>query len=681
MKYETSSGSASQEAEIGWLGDNVPEYAGYDDKKDAAPTDQKEHPKTTREYLLSTEALTDLGENYLHQYERGSDTSAVDLSRKQYLDGLIYRNLKTEQAAAYMQMPEFQNYAKYTMWMAQERRFSTQKGDLFPETITNPILRDKQTRDLIIYSLHSGEDADNIRAMMDKEQEKCLKALGQVERRIDGGQKISQNQIDFLSDYVYQGGNYGDGRAKKLAEYCFNRIEDADGLKPSVPMLGALTNYFVKNYTIDESVREKSRVFISDNMRTTGDIHIGCSSPGFGCTLQKEAFLDMSLTSDESLNKSRTNRTNDLYHLMMVTFHEATHDHQRNAMNRGEETPSAMAYAVNMILRRDVDCIPVVNQETGEQKKVGYYVANHDSDEIEIDADEEAWRQCRAFLVNHCKTYGEEHNDRAIMDKFWRQRGRCLENEQEVRGRRAFTRKKNHNGELVNPIYYDVEQLSDKISESPNILKEYPQFQKYFNEDGSLKLSYMHDERVAATDTEGFDDRTDNIGVEFGAYLVNDYDKATKMAHYINENGANLSEKQATRLLHNMYNVLHQSALQSRILKKANFDNYDETRSHADQTPQEMNDAILDSYLRRLYHCTWIAERVRSVRPEMAETIDKEENGYYASYYRELSQRGSMSQSRAENVVRVYEKTKNPALMSVAAMIREQYGIPEATEE
>ena len=680
MDHESISGVNDEVKK--WLSLASPDISDYGAAAtNKAETEQKpaeSEPKSLAEALVDKEFLRKVSTEYVHQYERGSDVSAINLSYKERLDDYVMAQLSGDNAEAFQQSEAFQNYARVALWIAQNRTKPTKIKTLYPELVTNPVLRDARTREMVLRGFYTEKSLDISRDRINQNIEDYNKALASVERNIDGRKRLSQTQIDVLSDYIYAGRNYDDGRAKKLAEYCFNEIEQGDGLEASVPMIGALANYFAKNYTIDEEVCKRSKIFIADRSRKASDLSVGVSTD-IGCILEKNHFLEMSLTSDESLHKSRTNRSNDLYRLMMVTFHEVTHDHQRFSLARGEDTPSAMAYATNQVLRRDTGCIPVVNIETGEEKKVGYYQANHDSDEIEIDADEEAWRQCRMFLAGHCKRYGERLGDKDVMVRFWERRGRCVENEKEVRARRAFTRKKDRNGDLVNPIYYDVDSLSGKIGNEPAILNRFPIFKKYFEDDGSLKLSLMYDTRVAASDQEGFDTRTDNMGVEFGTYMVGEHEQAKRMVDFINQNGAALSKKQCERLIYNMYNVLHQSVLQLRDLEEVNFENYDETRTRMDSTPEEIKDAILFSYLRRLYNCTWISERLRAVHPELAETIDKHENGYFSSYYAELARSGSVDRERVGRIVDSYERTQNPSLMKVAAQMRRDYGIvPEA---
>lgn len=665
-----------------WQSLASPDISDYDDvaanNAEANRKPAESEPKSPAEVLLDKDLLRKVSADYLHQYERGSNVSAINLLYKEKLDDYVTEQLNGQNAEAFRQSEEFQNYAKITMWIAQNRVKPTKRWTLYPELVTNPVLRDERMREAVLQSYYQGDALETARANMGKYISEYGQAIASVERKIEKRGKLSQTQIDVLSDYIYAGRNYDDCRARKLAEYCFNEIEEGDNLQASVPMIGALANYFAKNYSIDEDVRKKSKIIIADGARGADDMRIGTSTD-FGCVLEKNHFLEMSLTSDESLKKSRTNREDDIYRLMMVSFHELTHDHQRSSLARGEDTPSAMAYATNRVLRRDTGCIPVTNTKTGEEMKIGYYRANHDSDEIEIDADEEAWRQCRLFLVKHCKMYGDRLNDADVRARFWKRREQCKNNEQEVRTRRAFTRKKNRDGELVSPTYYDIDNLSQKISGDPAILAQYPIFRKYFENDGTIKLSLLYDTRLAASDDEGFDTRTDNMGVEFGTYLVGERDQTRRMVSFINQEGANLSKNQCERLIFNLYNILHQSVLQLRDLNKAKFDNYDETRTHMDSTPQEIKDALMVDYLRRLYNCTWICERLRTVHPELGEMIDRHEDGYFISYYPEISKSASLDNGKVSAILATYERVQNAPLAKVAAQIRRDYGMPPAT--
>jgi len=676
--HELQEKSTEQSEQKDWLGDNVPEFAGakhengYQQNQEA-PKDYvvEKVPQNPMEALRNKELLNKIAAEYSEQYESNGKTSARMLAVKEWLDYYVAGQLQGPNAEIFARSEEFRNYSEVTMRIASDRHFDTSRGPLYPELSLNPLLKNPKTREMIVRSVNP-QHAENGLRIIEQHMHNYEVAMSSIDKRLERGDKLSQKQLDVLGDYVYLGHNYADGRAQKLAEYCINEIDENTNNKASVPVIGALANYFAKCYEGDDEVRRRSRIFIADFQAQPGDMHTGVST-NYGCILEKKQFLQMSMTSEESMSKSRTNKSNDLYHLMMVTYHETTHDHQKYSLARGEVTPGAMAYAVNQVLRKDQGCIPVVNLKTGEQMMAGYYEANHDSDEIEIDADEEAWRQCRKFLVDHCKAYGERRHSDQIVAKFWRLRDQCKANEEEVRARRAFTRKKNSRGELVDPVYYDVETLAQKIRENPSLLQEYKLFGKYFGANGRLRPSLLTDGKIASIEYSGFDEHTDNVGAEIGTYIVREEDEVSAVVDNLRDR--KLSEKEVGHLMGNLWNIVHQDILKIRQLKTVNFDNYDETRSRRNQSPQEIRDSLLEEHMRKVYNCMKIAEVARRYNPESSAYIEEQETKYIASYYREMSRQAKMKPSYAAMVERTYRKTGNKALVAIADMIRADYNL------
>lgn len=626
--------------------------------------------------LKSPEKLQQTAEIYLDQYDPHAETIARSIIGKRALDNYVIERLSSEHPDTFIASQEFKNYADYIMQMADQKKFTSNNGKicLYPEYFTNPVFKDSSMRNLIFKTAYPGANTDKMQAWFDQHQTEYHGYIKDfTENRMEKRQKLSQKQMDIVGDYIYAGENYDDGVAKKYAEYCFNEIKDDTQVRPSVPMIGALTNYFAKCYSGDETVKKESTFVIASHPdgNPQRKFNIGVSTPS-GCILQKEHFLDMSLNSDKSLNKSRTNQHNDLYRLMMVSFHELTHDHQKSMVAKGDKSSSSMSYILNKVLNRGgLQCYEGKRAD-GSVVKGSYYNANHDNDEIEIQADEEAWMQCRKFLTEHQKLYAWQHHDKELEDKYYERWNKCLDNRQEVSARRVFTKKLASSGEEVSAIQYDIENLKQYIIDEPTILQKYPQLQEYLDPTGNLKLDLLFNQKIARVEYNNLDERTDTFGVEIGAYLLTKNSEVNRLAKYIQGNA--LDQTQINNFMGNMWNIVHQDALKSRVLKDINFNNYDETNARGkNQSPEELHDNLLNQYIRQCYNCIRLAEMIRRKYPETSEQISREENTYIGSYYPELSQKGKLHPKFAKQAIEIYTKTQNPTLMKIAQEMMSNY--------
>lgn len=639
--------------------------------------------------LGNENTLKAFSDSYLSQYEPDSKAVAKRIAGKESLDHFVAKGLSSEHPEMFAQSQEFKNYADYIVKIADEKQFKSNSGEkvLYPEYFTNPVLKNKKMRELVLKTAYRDKNPDmgKINAWLDARETEYNRTIKDfVERGIGEKKKLSQKQLDILGDYIYAGKNFNDGVAKKYAEFCFNDIKDEHGLKPSTPMIGALTNYFASTYSIDENVRKNSR-FIIANPRIVKDkegndvkeFNIGVSKNGGFCVLEQGHFSKMSLISDNSLNKSRTNleENNDIYRLMMISFHELTHDHQKNMVEQGDKSSSSMVYIMKGILNKDGEKCYEKTTTDGGTKKVSYYKANHDSDEMEIQADEEAWRQCRKFLVDHQKyqVWGDEEQTKKYNERW----AKCKHNEEEVRARRTFVKKLAVSGEEINAIEFDMDNMKKAISDEPNLLDKYPQLKDYFESSGELRVDVFVNERIAETEwADNASDRRDDVfGTEIGTYLF-EGKGASRLEKYLNDNGDRLNEPQVKNLLNNMHNIIHQNVEKRRILLKGvKVENYDETKTRGkDFDIEEIKKETQIRYLGQYCKMVKMAEIVRKSHPEMSERITLEEslNGGYFSY--DFLKDGKiLDKSFVGETVKKYEAEKHPFLAWVANTLREQY--------
>ena len=635
-------------------------------------------PKYER-ILSNPNLLKTAQENYLGQYQPNSKSRADVLSSKDMLDHYIIGQLSGDSARDFVNSEQFRNYASYIVDTARQKVQIINGKKYYPELSTNPVLKNPRYRRLVISQLQPADQVDRIVRNLGESEAMYKSYLKTIEGRLENRALVSQGELNMVGDYLYSGRDFGSGLAKKFACYMFNEARERRDLEPSTQIGGALANYFGYKDTLDDRLKDR-RIIIANNSRYDNEkqkltpVNIGVSCAEY-CVLEQNKINRMSLSSDEGLSKSRRETISDLYSLMMVSFHELTHDYQKFMVADGKDNSSAMGHILNQVLRKNKNqCFPLVDKninkvldKNGNEVKTDYYRANHDSDEIEIQADEEAWRQCERFIIEHEVQYNYGKKDKAGKMRASDHWLKCDKNEQEVRTRRAFTLKVDENGQEMPYIQYDIEQLGKSIKGDPNIIKQYPQLSEFFDKSGFIKPDIFFNKRIASVDMHGHDIITDDFGVEIATYALMDSSNVKNILSYIQNPNNNLTEAQVMRCVTNLWNVLHQDALKTRPLRKTNFENYSDTRARGKLTSVgDLKESYLKQYLHQLFNCTHIAEVLKDKYPQVGAEIEHQEQTYFISYYDELASDVKLPAEYSDKVKNYYLRTKNKALRQIA---------------
>lgn len=675
-------GYSDFEGENVWGGSDD-DYDSYDDINSPAKLERSSMRLPKYERILSNpNHLKTAKENYLEQYQPDSKSRADILSCKDLLDHYVLGQLSGDSAKDFVNSEQFKNYASYIVDTARQKVQIINGKKHYPELSTNPVLKNPEYRRLVISQLQPADQVDRIVNNLGENEAMYKSYLKTIENRLENRALVSQGELNMVGDYLYSGRDFGSDLAKKFACYMFNDARERQDLKSSTQIGGALANYFGYKDTLDDRLKDR-RIIIANNAgyndkeQKLVPVSTGVSRTEY-CVLEQNKINDMSLSSEEGLSKSRPETISDLYSLMLVSFHELTHDYQKFMVADGKDNSSAMAYILNQVLRKNKNkCFSKIDKdlnkvldENGNEVKTGYYQANHDSDEIEIQADEEAWRQCRKFIHEHEKQYywgkKDEAGDKRASDHWFK----CKENEQEVRTRRAFALKVDENGQEMPYIQYDIEQLGKSIKEDPNIIKQYPQLSEFFDKSGFIKPDIFFNKRIASVDIDAIDTITDDFGVEIATYALMDSSNVKNILSYIQDPNNNLSEAQVKRCVSNLWNVLHQDALKTRPLKNINFDNYSDTKTRGKNTSVgDLKESYLKQYLHQLFNCTHIAEVLKDKYPQTGTEIEHQEQTYFISYYNELARDVDLSAEYSDKVKNRYLRTKNKALQQIAMQL------------
>lgn len=480
-------------------------------------------------------------------------------------------------------------------------------------------------------------------------------------------ERISQEEIDLIGDYIYSSRNFNNDIGKIFAEYLFNEITPESNIRVSPQILGAITSYFTQCYTIDQDVKN-SRTFIADHDGNSSDLAHKSGSRKY-CYFNRKKFSNISLTNDSSLNKSRTFNDKDLYFLMMVAFHELTHEHQHNEVERNSNSSSAMSYIIKNVLNQNTECFILTNKDGNTIKQTEYQI-NHDSTEYEMQADEESWRQCNSFISKHCRQYADKHklDTKKIMDR----ESKCLKNEKTIRARRSFSFKKNKDGSFLYYATYDMKNLMKITQENPTILQRYPILKNYINENGKLDTSILFSSNITSTDSTGLD--VDNTALEFATYMIDEEKEA--ILKKISE--GSLNEEQIQNLIMNIYNVQHQNILKVRDFKKINKEDYKDTGHHYDLNNQSQ--AIYKYYFMKqaseIYTAMELIYHIHNCYPDIDLKKYNDTKYYILTLYDILEEIQKLNikleEQKVINLCKKYDSSGVPLLLEISNYMKEK---------
>lgn len=616
-------------------------------------------------YLSDRNALKEIADAYINQYD--TPTYDCTIAFKESLDHYILKQINSN--ADFIKKPQFKNYLDYINYIFSNRISS---GNNQLEYNTNVVFLNENSRKLIL-SFYDQNTQNKLKKIIEQNENRIKIISNKMAKK----EKLSQMEFDFIGDYLYTKKDFNSPIYSNYIEYVLNEMQYNPQLSNSPQVIAGyiaylpkffgdgcensrilLTNGYSNNHSsilpsvLDNIVKQEK----GKNQYEQTIKYMGLYSSGDKyISISKRELLDLSLTSDKSLDLSRTLKHRDLYWISMVCFHELAHQYQTRHMEDKKFNSSGFS----MILKR-----LMINKED--------YNNNHDSYEMEIEADEISWEKMSYYI----RTFRLEKAMTTDKPDILEQMKKCQKNQKAVYSRRTFLTKKF--SQKADYFKEDIQRINDnfKISNKyatylKKMRERYPMLQGLFTENGQIKTSIILDENITSKDMTGIENNI--IGSEISNYILT-YGYDTLKGHIKQDN---LTEEQIRNLMMNIYNTYHLDKMYIRALNEVDLNQYAETAHNFD-----LNN-IREKYLERFTRIAKLVYKERElvhIIKDRYPTYNIEQFAdpkYAISNYNDMfnylydSSNRVIYESELDGLLKKYEKSNDEVLTNLAKKTRE----------
>lgn len=589
-------------------------------------TDFKKKQNVYSKYLNNPNLLKKLAEEYSRKY--GPEADAFYLALKESLDHYVAK--KISENKQYINTIEFRNYANYLAQIIKENNTQIGNSRIYLEPSTNVVF--EYLDDETLNKIWPGNT-------LKKHIEYNDKIINSLILKLENNDRITGDEVKFLSKYFDNKKQLDDNKYKKFLSYIFKNLKS---ISASPELISSILSYLPRYY--GEQV-ENSRAFLatydspfSDRKKPINWAH-SSGIMDYTC-FQYDKFKDVKLDSYKSVDTSRGFNERDILFLIFVEFHELSHQRQRIQMNN-ENSMDATAYEANKFLN------DIFKDYVSDRSR--NFEGNHDSDEVEIDADERGWRKCRSFVLSMFERSDEQLD---IARK-------CAKNEKAVNCRRAFTVKQNpEDRSLKRYMDYDMSQLLEAVRRYPEKLKNYPHISKFISEDGKIKVDFLFEQQITVSP----------FGREISNYIFNNA-PVQLLVDKVNSKKYNIN--QVKTMLENLVQVPHANALAVRELKNIDLNTYDGTQTKyriKENLNKVHNNYFLECSKQLLKFTQILSNACNSYKGQFSQ---EEVNSYYKYfaeyYYKEMLEQIESPESKLiQAQMDIYKKSGNPYLAKLA---------------
>ena len=522
--------------------------------------------------LRNPRLLYKLEKEYLAKYSMDADVYYLAL--KESLDHYVAMRIAKDKS--FTETEEFKNYAQYLKRIVQQNKENYMQTTLYIEPNINIVFNylDEQTLSKIY--------PNNV---LKSHKEYNQRIYDRIFRKLEVNAMVTTEELSLVSVYLDNTKDFKSGRYETYINYIFSHL---DSIK-STPKLASAILSFLPHFYKEET--ENARTFIGRKNRGT-PCGLACSIGQYGYTyINCNVTNSIKLNSFASANKSRTLKEYDIIFLLFAGNHELSHQRQI-AQIKNVKSFEGAAYELKKFL----------------QKVFNDYQDNHDSDEIEIDADERGWKKTQRFLRKYYKGKDKEK----IIEK-------CVANAKAVNCRRSSSVKINPvTKKAYRYIDYDIKHLLEAVKTDPESLKEYPHLAEILTPSGQINVDYLFKNVITPSPA----------GREFSNYILNNIPEqkvidAIKSGKY--------TARQVNNLIENFVQVPHYNALTMRDLKKTDLNTFKDTVSRYKIEENGKLNRVYNSYF---IECSQQLMKFSTILEAAKKTYDYFDQSYVDSLYR-----------------------------------------------
>lgn len=463
------------------------------------------------EALNNNAKLSKLENAWLNKYTSPNEVKidVMDVLFKESLDHYVLKMIKHDES--FINTKRFINYLNMIIHIYNKNKI---------EFNTNIVFRDQKIKEKIFDKYFNKKTLESY--IMQKNSY-CDELIERINKINNGAQNINiaQEELNYVCEYLAKLRIYGLEENDIVLKYLFGKIKYSN-LKLSFQAQDFIL--MILPYFYKENVNNV-RIVLGDT-KNGRKIHIGASDGVRKLiSFEKQYFSNIITNSIADSNTERTKGT-DITFFMIVAFHELTHQVQKEKATKKYYDDQGMSYIIKKILN-----------DTFKD-----YNINHDTDDIEIDANEKGWHKC-------CEFYGKYYSGKEKTQLI----KNCYINEHTSMIRRLFAYKKDNNDNYLPHYEYDILNIVQIIKNNPNYLKNFPMLKCFFNDNGDLDIMFL----------TNYDFTMYETAKEYIEYVFNN-GQIKDIIPYIKEK--KLTNDQIQKLITNLYQYISNNCIKKEKL-------------------------------------------------------------------------------------------------------------------
>ena len=480
-------------------------------------------------YLSNTSMLDSLCRTYSLRFNDKMNIDGFKVLFKESLDHFIVKKVMIEKS--FIRTIQFKNYLNYLKKMALvQTEICT---NVFFNCFNNQL-------DALLDSLFGKKDADTIKNI----RKDTFDKLKRIKYKIEKGISLNQMELDYYCVYFANSRVYSEDY-RKLISFIFSNLYYNKNLKCSYQVLVAILNFLPYEYPRENGFDPTSVRFTITDFDMFGKYNKSiASSLGDRPIIQfnRKIFKNIDFTSiDDAKRKTYTKTYNDFTSLLMVAYHELTHQFQWYMSGKKEISDEGLMYVISMVL----------------DNTLNDYNRNHDSDQIEIHATAKSWKVCANFYKKYLNI--------PIASTLC---NICYNNTNGTNERRAVALKIDNAGVTSYKGRYDINYMNTAVRCNLSYIRRFPVLSKLYSDDGYLRNDVLKIHGLSIS----------SVGIDYIKYILRNGFWMEMMRNF-----SNYSDYELSSIVDNIYYALKDDLDMLELL------NYNKRLNLADEANNKLN--------------------------------------------------------------------------------------------